>query len=449
MNFLDADDVSRVALMHLADGSAHSLEDAERLIRNRQLVIYPGPATLASPQGQAATLTAAATSVRTFGSVRVNLPGDHVVEDGIYRGRLLSQALRDVGANLESDTHAPNTTALLIGFGPADTLPSSSGTVLHVGWSGWNAIVSPNAKLLASSGNVLAAIAAAALAVAEAFEHSRAIPGSDAGYRELQLNLLGPDASAGPELRYAPASWWLVGLGHLGQAYAWVISYLPYTDRRSVAVTLQDVDRTAPANHSTSVLTPYGSTGELKTRLVAGRLESSGFRTRIIERQLDPRFHLRDDETHIVALIGVDNLATRRALSTVGWPLTIDIGLGARAHDHTAISMHRFPGTNTSESVPAWQDRQEITGAIPSTPGFEDLGRRFDACGVVTLAGKAIGVPFVGIIAATLAVAEAVKQLHGIPGIGVASLDISTGQHVCSSAKRHARIAQASLRERS
>ncbi|MCX7523419.1 hypothetical protein OSC27_14180 [Microbacterium sp. STN6] len=449
MKILDADEISRVALLHLADGSAHSLEDAEHLVSNRQLIICPAPATITTAEGQAAVLTAAATGVRTFGSVLVDLPGDADVHDGVHRGRLLSDALSDIGATLGSSAHSPNVTAIVFGFDPADVPAISAGVILHASWDGWTAIVSPHAEPVNSCGNVLAAVAAAALAVAEAFAHSRAISGSDAGYRKMELNLLGPTARSAPELRFAPAAWWLVGLGHLGQAYAWVLSHIPYADRASVEVTVQDVDRTAPANHSTSVLTPHGSKGELKTRLVAARLEDAGFRTRIIERRLDADFHVRDDETHIVALVGVDNLTARRALSAVGWSLTIDMGLGARAHDHTSISMHRFPGSNTSENVLAWLDRGDAVIAVPSTPGFDHLSRNFDDCGVVTLAGKAIGIPFVGVIAATLAVAEAVKQFHGVPGAEVASIDVATGRHVSAPAIRHPRIAQATLRQSS
>jgi hypothetical protein len=227
-----------------------------------------------------------------------------------------------------------------------------------------------------------------------------------------------------------------------------VISHLPYVDPTVVEVTVQDTDRTSPANHSTSVLTPPESRGVAKTRLVAARLEDAGLRTRIIERPLDGDLRLRDDESHTVALIGVDNLPARRALSAVGWPLAVDMGLGARAQDHTAISMHRFPGSKQSQNISAWKDQPATDRAIPATPGFDDLDRRFDRCGVVTLAGKAVGVPFVGTIAACLAVTEALKELHGIPGSEVAGIDVSTGHHVSASSVRHARIAQAALRQR-
>lgn len=445
MTILDADEISRVVLLHLTDGTATSLEDAERLLDARHLTLHPAPGLLTTAAGQAAILTAALTAVRTFGAVHVTLPEDARVRDGVYRGRLLSDTLRQEGAHVNDGPADLSSTVIVLGSA-GEVQPESGGLVLHAGWDGWVATVSPIPRPAVVEGNVLAAIAAAALAVGEAFAHARALPGGDAGYQTLQLNLLGPDVTSGPDLRYAPASWWLVGLGHLGQAYGWVISHLPYDDSGSVEVTLQDTDRSSPANHSTSVLTPYGSRGVPKARLVAGGLEDAGLRTRIIERPLDENLHLRDEETHTVALIGVDNLPTRRALSAIGWPLAIDVGLGAHTQDHTAISMHRFPGSKSSHDIPAWQDHSQPERAIPVTPGFEDLNIRFDRCGVVTLAGKAIGVPFVGAIAACLAVTEALKQLHGLPGTEVAGLDIATGHHVSAPAARHDRISHAALR---
>jgi len=447
MTILDADEISRVALLHLADGSATSLEDAERLLSARQVTLRPAPGIATTATGQAAILTAAVTAVRTFGAVHVTLHGDTQIRNGVHRGRLLSDALRQEGAHLDEGVTSPDSTVIVLGNIDAPVPSTSGGLVLHATWDRWTATVSPIPRPARDhEGNVLTAIAAAALAVSEAFAHARQIPGSDAGYQTLHLNLLGSNVTADPDLRYAPASWWLVGLGHLGQGYAWVISHLPYDTPGAVEVTLQDTDRTSPANHSTSVLTPPDSRGVPKTRLVAARLEDAGLRTRLIERRLDESLQLRGDEAQTVALIGVDNLPARRGLSNIGWPLTIDMGLGAQAHDHTAISMHRFPASKSSHDIAAWREYPHTERSIPATPGFDDLGRRFDRCGIVTLAGKAIGVPFVGTIAACLAVTEALKQLHGIPGSEVAGIDIATAHHVTAPTERHPRIAHSSLR---
>jgi hypothetical protein len=47
-----------------------------------------------------------------------------------------------------------------------------------------------------------------------------------------------------------------------------------------------------------------------------------------------------------------------------------------------------------------------------------------DQCGVTLLAGKAVGAPFVGAAAATLAIAEVLRLLHGGPLHELVDLDL-------------------------
>lgn len=58
----------------------------------------------------------------------------------------------------------------------------------------------------------------------------------------------------------------VLGLGHLGQAYAYAISWLDDMSPSGVDVTLQDVQRTAPANHSAP-----GSSRPARVRTTLGR----------------------------------------------------------------------------------------------------------------------------------------------------------------------------------
>lgn len=83
----------------------------------------------------------------------------------------------------------------------------------------------------------LSPMLAAALAVNEALLYlSGELP--SAGHRLMGLDLwnlspgegwLAADGDA-PELRYLPTKLWLIGLGHLGQAYLWGLGLLPYAD---------------------------------------------------------------------------------------------------------------------------------------------------------------------------------------------------------------------------
>jgi len=241
------------------------------------------------------------------------------------------------------------------------------------------------------------------------------------------LNLWNPAGdpdNRGPELFHAPNAWWLVGLGHLGQAYSWAISWLGYRDPATVQIVLQDVDRTVPGNHSTGVLTPRGSDGQRKTRLVAARLEHAGFDTRIVERRLGSDLRVTEAECH-VALLGVDNLPTRQLTSGVGWLFVVDMGLGSGAASFGSLLMRRFPGAQRSDEVKAWKE-SPVPVAVPRSPAFDDLKEQHDECGVVELAGKAVGASFVGVVAACIAVAEATRELHGGIGLDLLTLDLTT-----------------------
>ena len=55
-------------------------------------------------------------------------------------------------------------------------------------------------------------------------------------------------------LHILPSQLWLIGLGNLGQAFAWLLACLPYADRAQVELLLHDFDRLAPSNDSTSLL---------------------------------------------------------------------------------------------------------------------------------------------------------------------------------------------------
>jgi hypothetical protein len=113
-----------------------------------------------------------------------------------------------------------------------------------------------------------------------------------------------------------------------------------------------------------------------------------------------------------VALVGVDHLVTRQLISGVGWALAIDVGLGNGAQNFDSILLHRFPGHQRSEEIEGWASAAPIPVKVPMTPGFTDLMSRYNECGVVELAGKAVGASFVGVIAATLAIAEPLRDLN-------------------------------------
>jgi hypothetical protein len=447
---LDPDEVDRTALLGVHLGTQPTLEASLQNQRGTGLIVCADRYASTDPLGQAALLTAVLTGVRAFGTVLVECALEQVtIATGPFRDRRLGDVLVEQGATLSGDIDSVPPVWPIVLIGPTST--PSTGTnnriVLRSTWQGWIARVTPSAAPLIQTSPpcVLAAIGAAALAVSEAFGAVLGRPGRDSGFRSISLNLWRPGSTEdhGPKLAHAPQAWWLVGLGHLGQAYAWVISNLQYAN--PVEVVLQDTDATVPANHSTGIFTPVGSRGTLKTRMTMSVLEDARFTTRLIERRLDESLRAQPSEAH-VALLGVDNLPARRLISEVGWVFAIDVGLGSGAKNYDSLLLRRFPGDLPSDQIAAWAQEAPTEIAVPSSPAFQHLQDNFEACGVVELAGKAVGASFVGVVAAVLAVAEATKELHGGRGLDVLSVNLGADQIQLAETERPADVISVELR---
>ena len=156
-----------------------------------------------------------------------------------------------------------------------------------------------------------------------------------------------------PELRYLPTKLWLIGLGHLGQAYLWGLGLLPYADPASVSLVLQDDDAITPSTESTSILSDRSLIGVKKARAMAAWAERRGFQTAITERLFDNATRRRPDEP-CIALCGLDNAAGRRALDQVGFDFVVEAGLGRGHHDFRSLLVHTLPGALTATEL--WKD---------------------------------------------------------------------------------------------
>ncbi|HVU62146.1 MAG TPA: ThiF family adenylyltransferase [Mycobacteriales bacterium] len=268
---------------------------------------------------------------------------------------------------------------------------------------------------------------AAALTASEIFESHLGV--RDACWREVTISLWNPTGASsaqGPAVMWLPQQLMLVGLGHLGQAHAWCLAHLPYPSGAG-EIWLADDERVTASNVSTGVFTAPDHLAEgagvaaYKTRLVAERLERAGLATRLIERRIhsDERHH---PDLPPIALVGVDNLATRRAISDFGWPLCVDAGLGSTASSFDTFALHVFDGKGRASSeIEAWYDRPPVD---PDTdaPIFDALRTSgVDDCGLVTLANKSVACAYVGMAAACFAVAEVLRRLNGNTGISAMS----------------------------
>ncbi len=251
---------------------------------------------------------------------------------------------------------------------------------------------------------------------------------AEAGHRSVGMSLWNPlavaawrdDAHKGPALAYLPKSMWLVGLGHLGQAYAWTLGMLPYAADGRPHLVLQDFDKAAKSNLSTCLLLRAADPLEPKVRAVASRLEAAGFTTALVERRFGPGHRVMVDEP-TTALFGVDNVAARRDLDTAEFSLVVETGLGSGSRDFRNIRLHTFPGPRQPSQV--WAAESTAQAATELNDTYKKLAdERKDICGITLLASRAVATPFVGALAAVLALAEVMRPLHG--GLIYAALDV-------------------------
>ena len=251
---------------------------------------------------------------------------------GWAAGRRLSEAIADWGGTVVVELMSDRPTVVI---GSTDR---PAAITVWPTWSGWagGVVTDAEARLKRGSEFVLSGILAAGMAVSECFQCVVGNP--RAGRRAIGLSLWRPDLdwraveSAGPHCAYLPVSYWLAGLGHLGQAYAWAIGLLPYTQRKMISVLLQDYDFIVKANESTSSLSTHANdVGKRKTRArwrPAPRIGRFGFRTTIVERAFDGQTY-RIGEEPLLILSGFDRPEPRRLLGGAGFDRVIDAGLGA------------------------------------------------------------------------------------------------------------------------
>lgn len=431
------DTLHRTIKMALDAGEVATIEEGYALFSQYRLGVAVGPEARGSGAHQAALLTIVNTARRAvLGGVKVcgnlntpliaPLPGGYAT---------LAEAIEALGGEA-CEAIAPDIPLLALG---SVTISERAGVTLTVSFDGWRGGVWPMgeaARLAESPTATLAAILAGALGVSEAFQHLRG--NIMAGTRSCGLSLWKPEQAdwrapdGGLETYVAPTRLWLVGLGHLGQAYLWTLGLLPYADPGAVELTLQDFDRLTLANDSTSVLTQPQHTGRRKTREMGEWVESRGFSARLIERRFAGDVTLQEDDPRVL-LCGVDNPEARATLEQAGFDLVVEAGLGGGPQEYLAMRIHSFPASVTAQAKWGGID---VEKEIATGKAYDDLAARgIDDCGLVELASRTVGAPFVGVVASTLVIAEVLRRLNGALGCEVVDLtlrDLSLRQIVPS-----------------
>jgi hypothetical protein len=439
--FTPADRVHRLIKEALDRGTARSLEEAEALFQRYRLVLEIAPADAQCATHQASLLTAVTLARRVFlGGVIVRLAIDAPLRLPLPLPPTLGAAIGELGARISTEAVDEAIPRIVIGGAPRARAAPFEVRTIACGWRG--GIVPIEASIACSDSAIpLAAMLAAALAVNEAFLYVRA-ENAAAGYRAAGLSLWNPQPEGDwlrsdadePELELLPSRLWLLGLGHLGQAYLWALGLLPYVDPRELELVLQDVDIITPSTESTSVLTDASLVGQKKTRSMAVWAERRGFSTTIHERRFAAGFRRQQHEPS-VALCGLDNALGRRALDEASFDLVVEAGLGRGHQDFRTLRLHTLPATRPASHI--WREMTD-TAPANTSPAYLKLFEEgvLDRCGMTLLAGKAVGAPFVGAAAASLVVAQVLRVLHGGTPLQLLDLDLQWPEHVHVVAQR-------------
>lgn len=418
--------LNRAAKIDVDSGAVADFETAIRRLHGHRLQVRVGSEVSTSAAHQAALLTVVNVARRfALGGVFVQGPLEGVTITGPVPGMPLERAVIDLGGT-------PGFAGAVLPTIAIGTVGDASGRGMQVTFEGWRGgVVRFEGQRLSEGVNAIpAAVLAAALAAGEAFAILRGE--IEAGRRSLGLSLWRPgvdsdwrsQTSDGPDFQFLPDHLWVLGLGHLGQAFLWTLMMCAFPTPKKVRLTLQDMDVVTGSTDSTSILTQIDMVGRRKTRAVAEVLERRGFVTTLIERPFDDRFTQDAAADPAVLVCGVDNALARARLEEPGFPFIVEAGIGHRSGDYRALRLHTFP-TNGKSARDLWDSRiihESPNLALPAYRRLAEAGG--DVCGLAQLAETAVGAPFVGTVAGTLMLAQVMRLILSDPPDGVVDLDL-------------------------
>lgn len=428
MRSIDTDEYDRVVKLLVDADDTLTFPAAQELLRTYRLRVVADADACDQAAWQAALLTAVNVGMRAVhGGVRVALGKDAVCLVPWSRGRKLSEAVAELGGDVVaiSDTLEPGVPTIVLGGGAVDV--AGSAPVVRALAGTWVGAVAPargvaDADTSTGPPSVLGATLAAAVAVSECFQWLRGH--AVAGDRAVRVSLWDPlRSSDGPSIGDLPSELWLLGLGHLGQAYAWLLGLLPYPAVGAGSLVLQDDDCLSAANRATSMLHRAEAVGVRKTRLAAEAMERLGWETALVERRYVGGL-LHASAGPQVLLGGVDNRDARRRLDETGFPLIYDAGLGAGPDGFLGMTIRRLPDLRPSSEI--WPDAAPaVAGPPPTGAAYAALeAETGNRCGVELLAGRTVATAFVGVTAACWVLGGLLRELNGGPALSLVDFSL-------------------------
>ena len=391
--------------------------EAEAILRSLTLKLVIDSDSCRSVAFQAALLTAFNTGNRAFlGGVSVEMPADVELLLPLPGFRSLNEALRLTGF-MPREISVPLQT-IYFGHSPAE--PGANSCRLDC--DGWRGAVSDfdcptNFEYGKSDDIALGGIFAGGLAVHRCFLKAANIPARSLEM-PIGLSLWSPGSdwmkpvSSSPILHNLPNRFWVLGLGHLGQAFLWNLALLPFPKRQDVQFLLQDFDVIETANAGSGLLCTLEAVGLKKVRHCAAWLDTLGFETSITERKYTKHDRRGEDDPGI-ALCGFDKARPRSFLGKTGFRLVVECGLGDSLTDFDCIHTHTFPNSQNSPEI-LWGKVQSGSRII-SEEEAALFREGHHECGqfAIDTAGKPVSTSFVGAMAGALVVSELLRLFNG------------------------------------
>ena len=381
-----------------------------------------------TPAGQAAALTALAAAYKCFGrvSLATNAEAASLISP-LLIGPTIADATRTLGGAVGRNIPTDATHLVRIGAGP-----EWAGWRVDCWWDRWLAGTRTNSSAYMGDSRLsLSGVFAGALSVRQIFASARIGPSHHA--RDISISLWEPwtvagSTSRGPTRFTATNALWLVGLGHLGQAFVWNLLMLPYRESRHMV--LQDDQRVGEENRATSLLVlPRQKIGERKVRLTSAWLECSGWETALIERRHRGELRPTADDPPFL-LSGLDDLAPRKLLAEAGFDFTVDAGIGHGPGDFEGIQVRIIPNGGSVEGL--WNASENGTSKDRLLAGkaYLSLEREIGACGTFTIANASIAVPFVGAAAGALTIAQVMRLASMQSGGALIQMELAAPEMV-------------------
>lgn len=389
------EELNRTVKLALDDGRVASLGEAQALFEGFRLRIVVGPGFAKSPAAEAAVLTLLTAAPKTFlGGVEVVGAVDERCTLAWFASRSLAEVAHEAGARVGASPSAQASHAATIHVGDSALTDGPEFSVsLQLGRVGF--FITPDEPAHSErAAPVEVGVAAAGAALSEAFAHVYR-RSAIAGERRLSFRM--PGLAAGKRTG-EPA--WIVGLGHLGQAFLWTLALARTGD--ACAVKLTDFDSVSASSLSTCLLVRSTDIGKPKVHVVGDRLSELGF---IVERDasrlnLDGAVPTSDAG---VAIVAVDNIVLRRSLDRLKGVRIFEAGIGSGIDGFMRVQLHSFPGPRLARDVWAGDDPHASRVVDISAPAYQALLKQSgDECGTTLLAGRSIATPFVGAFAGAL-----------------------------------------------